>query len=113
MDTIPERNKLAQLYRQPLQKLESRMPIFIKNPCVYQLAGLLLSVLFLFAQTNLQQIILISVILMLDWLDGAAARRYDLTSKQGYITDLAVDRISEGLIFIAVVSSTIGKIFFG
>jgi phosphatidylglycerophosphate synthase len=113
MDKLPVRTQLAQLYRQPLHKLERVLPFPIKDPNVYQLLGLTLSVFFLFTKTSSQQIIILSLVLILDWFDGATARKFSLTSKSGYLIDVLVDRFSEGLIFIAVLNSTAGKVFFG
>jgi len=112
MDKVPQRNQLAQIYRKPLRQLEKAMPLYIKNPNVYQLLGLLFSVSFLFVETNNQQIILISLILFLDWLDGATARKYSLISKKGYLIDVVVDRLSEGLIFASLLGSLTGRVFF-
>ena len=112
MDKIPKRSQLAQLYRQPLHRLEELMPFLIKDPNYYQVIGLVFSFFFLFTKSNIHQIILISLILIFDWFDGATARKYNLTSKKGYLIDVVVDRISEGLIFSAILNSIVGKIFF-
>lgn len=100
MGKIPKRSQIAQLYKQPFHKLEKLMPFLIKDPNFYQVFGLLFSIFFLFTKTNVHQITLISLILIFDWLDGATARKYNLTSRKGYLIDVVVDRISEGLIFL-------------
>lgn len=113
MVKIPKRNLLAQIYRKPAYKVERFIPLLSKNPGLYQFLALILSILFLFTQNQpFYQLILITLILLLDWFDGATARKQGITSKKGYITDVAVDRISEGLIFFTIINSNIGKFFF-
>lgn len=112
MGTVPKRSKLALLYRQPLHVLEQKMPFPIKNPNVYQVLGLLLSLLFLVTPATWQQIILLIVILIFDWFDGATARKHKLMSREGYLIDVFVDRLSEGLIFFSALFTPIGKVFF-
>jgi len=36
----------------------------------------------------------------LDWLDGLVARKYHLVSEEGYMVDVAADRLSEGILFV-------------
>jgi len=42
------------------------------------------------------------VTLLLDWFDGAIAKKHGMVSEEGYIVDVASDRFSEGLIFSMV-----------
>jgi phosphatidylglycerophosphate synthase len=73
---------------------------------------MLLSVLFLFAQTPLQKILIIGVVLLTDWLDGATARRYGQVQRCGYVADVMIDRASEAFIFLAEVETALGQSFF-
>jgi phosphatidylglycerophosphate synthase len=57
-------------------------------------------------------ITLLIIILLSDWMDGAVARRYKLTSREGWMIDVTVDRISEFLIFVAYLGTLVGNIFF-
>jgi len=50
--------------------------------------------------------------MLADSLDGATVRRYNRTSRAGYIIDVATDRASEAFIFAAAAGSTLGKAFF-
>ena len=43
---------------------------------------------------------LVVITLLLDWLDGLIAKKYELCSREGYLVDLIADRISEAILFI-------------
>jgi len=43
---------------------------------------------------------LLACILMFDWLDGMVARKYNKTSEEGYLIDVASDRLSEAVVFL-------------
>ncbi len=62
--------------------------------------SVVVSVFFLFAQSALQQALVIFIVLLLDLYDGLAARKYGKESKNGLIVDHACDRMSELVIFI-------------
>lgn len=114
MDKIPQRTNLAKvLYRNLMDKYENHLVLPIKDPNFYQVLSILLSGVFLFKPQPLLGITLIVAILYSDWLDGAVARRYKLTSREGWMIDVVVDRISEGLMFVAYIGTTVGNIFFG
>jgi CDP-diacylglycerol--glycerol-3-phosphate 3-phosphatidyltransferase len=49
---------------------------------------------------NIAMLIIIFVIIMLDWLDGFIARKYDETSRFGALFDIAGDRIVENIFWI-------------
>jgi len=40
------------------------------------------------------------VTLLLDWFDGLIAKKYEMCSREGYLVDLAADRVSEAILFI-------------
>lgn len=112
MDQIPKRTGLAGLYRGVLNRMEKHLLFPLQNPSHYQLIGLVLSVAYLFQPQTTIQILLVAAILILDWMDGAVARKNKLANKEGWMTDVAVDRISEGLIFIAHLFSPLANTFF-
>jgi len=58
------------------------------------------------------RLIIVTVVLISDWLDGATARSQKITSKEGWMIDVAVDRVSEGFIFAIHLDTYIGKVFF-
>ena len=39
--------------------------------------------------------------LLLDWFDGMVARKFNRTSEEGHLVDIASDRLSEGIVFVA------------
>lgn len=112
MDKIPQRNKLAKIYRNILDKYEGNLVFPIKDPNFYQILSVFLSGMFLFKPQPVLGIGLISLILLLDWMDGAVARKYNLTSREGWMIDVVIDRISEGLMFVAYLGTFVGNIFF-
>lgn len=112
MDRIPKRSKLAKIYRDILDKYEGSLVFPIKDPNFYQVFSVLLSAVFLFRPQPVLGIVLISLILLSDWMDGAVARKYNLTSREGWMIDVVIDRISEGLMFIAYLGTFVGNLFF-
>lgn len=112
MVQIPKRHFIAKSYRPLMDKLEKYMIFPFKNPSHYQVVGLLLSICYLYAKSPATQSLILGTILILDWMDGAAARKYNLASREGWIIDVFVDRISEGFIFTPALFSPLGTIFF-
>ncbi len=100
------------IYRTVLSKWEKYLIFPSKNPSDYQVVGILLSLGYLFTTNIYFQIILVAVILILDWVDGAVARKYNLVGREGWMIDVFVDRLSEGFIFAAHLFSPLGVIFF-
>jgi phosphatidylglycerophosphate synthase len=95
-----------------LTALENRMVLPRIHPSYYHLLAILLSVLFLYAQTPWQKIALLGVVLTTDWLDGATAKRYGEMHKAGYVIDTVTDRVSEAFLFSAGVQTVLGQVFF-
>lgn len=111
MDNIPKRTKIT-VYRQYLEPLEKYLWLPIKNPDIYSLVGVVFSLSFFFIHNTLLLIVFIVIILFVDWLDGATARRYNLSSREGYIIDTVADRVSEACMFLPIFFSLLGSIFF-
>lgn len=112
MDTIPGRLSIASPYRALLAGFEKLVPLLDINPSYYDTLAIGLSVLFLYTQTEWLKVLLITVILLTDWLDGATARRYNRVCRTGYVTDVVVDRLSEAFIFLAGLGTVLGQVFF-
>ncbi len=110
MDKVPKRIKFASIYRNLMNKYEDYLVFPLKNPAHYQIIGLLLSMGYLFLTSYTAKITLIMIILILDWYDGAAARKFHMTNKAGWMTDVTVDRLSEGFIIMTEIANPIGKI---
>jgi phosphatidylglycerophosphate synthase len=112
MDTIPKRSIAAAPYRHVLQLLEKYLIFPVKNPDFYTVLAVLLSIPFLFVQSIPVRFFLLICILLLDWLDGAAARKFKGVSKTGYVVDTVFDKISDGLVVVSVLGTGYGKILF-
>ena len=112
MDQIPKRTGIANIYRSVLDKWEKYLIFPLKNPSYYQVIGLVLSVAYLFTSTLVIQSVIVGVILILDWMDGAVARKYNLVGREGWMIDVFVDRLSEGFIFAALLFTPIAVVFF-
>lgn len=112
MDTIPDRPRVALPYRALLSLFEKWAVLPDVNPAAYQALAILLSVLCFYAQSPWLKALIIAIVLLTDWLDGATARRYQPAQRWGYIADVAVDRASEAFIFFAEVDTLLGQGFF-
>ena len=112
MDTIPARPAVAGPYRLLLTSLEKRIWLPDINPSFYHAVELGLSIAYLYAATPATKGMLLAAILLLDWVDGATARRFRGGSRTGYIIDTLTDRVSEGFIFAAEAQRPLGQAFF-
>ncbi len=112
MDTLPRRPTIALFYRALLSLLEKWVVLPNINPAYYQALAIGLSVLFFYTQVAWQRALIIGVVLLTDWLDGATARRYRQASKSGYISDVVIDRASEAMLFLAEAGTALGQGFF-
>jgi phosphatidylglycerophosphate synthase len=95
-----------------LTSLERRVWLPDINPSFYHALGLSLSITYLYAAAPAAKISLLAAVLILDWIDGATARRFRGGSRAGYILDTLTDRASEGFIFAAEAQDLIGRVFF-
>jgi phosphatidylglycerophosphate synthase len=79
------------------------LPLPRVSPNAISGMSVFLSFVFLFLarfERHLLALITLVVILLLDWFDGLIAQKYGLSSEEGYVCDIAADRLSEGLILI-------------
>ena len=100
MSAIPHRAAVARPHRRLLRYLEKQLPLPNVEPAYYDMLGLALSLLFRYARSRWQKALMVTTILVSDWLDGATARRYRRLRVSGYVTDIVTDRASEALIFV-------------
>ena len=112
MEIIPKRNALAIPYRVLLQFFEKWVKLPNINPSFYNLAGIGLSILYLYTHTHWLKIAIIFLICLFDWFDGATARRHNKCSRSGYIIDNTTDRVSEAFIFTTEAGTVLGQIFY-
>jgi phosphatidylglycerophosphate synthase len=108
---VPSRPAVARWYRGPLEWLEGHLPLPRLSPAIYTAASLLLSLAAFLATDGWALVAVLALVLLADWLDGATARRYGLTGRAGYVTDVLADRASEGLIFVAAGGTPLGQVF--
>jgi phosphatidylglycerophosphate synthase len=112
MDNIPQRRTVALPYRSLLAYVEKRIYLPNITPSYYHVFGLIASVLFLYIQATWVKVLVLALILVADWADGATARRYNRCSRSGYLLDVVTDRASEGLIFAAGAGTVAGQVFY-
>ena len=112
MDNIPRRRAIALPYHSLLSFFEKRVYLPDITPVCYHVFGLIASVLFFRLRVTRAKILALALILLADWADGATARRYNRSSRSGYMLDVATDRASEGLIFAAGAGTAIGQVFY-
>lgn len=110
MASVPTRPVIARSYRWLLELIERKLSTYVPwvNPSWYQLIGLLLSAAALFISSDFWLVLIVSVVLLLDWLDGAAARYLKVASRQGWMLDVTIDRLSEVFLFIPLLGLSWG-----
>lgn len=102
MGKIPERLKTATWYRSISQNFEKKIWLPKINPSVYQMAAIILSFVFLMIDDKPMRFVILAIILISDWLDGATARKYGLCGESGYMIDVVVDNLSEYIMFFPI-----------
>lgn len=112
MATIPEKSIAAKPYRYILNKLEPHLVFPTKNPDVYSAFSVILSIPFLVVTDTAARLVLLTLVLFLDWMDGAAARKFKGISKKGYVIDVVFDRMSDGIIAASILGTTVGNLLF-
>lgn len=113
MVSVPERPPVTGFYRALLGYGERFIPIPDINPSVWSLLAIVGSTACLYTPSPFVKFVLVTAVLITDWYDGATARKYGRTSREGYMVDVAVDRFSEAFIFLAdVATSVAGRAFF-
>ena len=112
MDNVPQRRAIALPYRSVLSFIEKRVYLPNITPSYYNVFGLMASVAFFYVRATWLKVVVLALILLADWADGATARRYNRSSGSGYMIDVVTDRASEGLIFAAAADTTAGQVFY-
>jgi len=82
-----------------LDHVVESLPLPRVNPNLISGLSILLSLVFILIQNQLAAVFVLLLVLVLDYLDGAVARKYNTQSEEGYVVDVASDRMSEGIIF--------------
>ncbi len=101
-----KRVRVSILVRELISKALSELPfISYLDPDMISGSSLILSVLVsicLSRRMLIPSFLLLSAVLLLDAVDGVVARRKGLSSENGWIVDVSVDRISEAIISLAL-----------
>lgn len=113
MGKLPERLKIAGWYRSQYQSIEPKIRLPRINPSIYQVLAIVLSFAFVLNSIVWVRFALGLMIVLSDWLDGATARRYGVAGEMGYMIDVAVDRLSELIMFFPLVSGPWSVLWFG
>ncbi len=97
--------KFVSAFRKFTDSCVAFLPLPNVNPDIVSLMSLILSAVFLFFDNILVQIIILIFVLILDWMDGLIARKYNFRKNEkeeekGWMVDVIIDRLSEGVIFI-------------
>ena len=112
MANIPKRQAIALPYRAVLSFFEKRIYLPNITPSYYHVFALVASVSFFYIEATWVKVVMLALILVADWADGATARRYNRCTRSGYLVDVVTDRASEGLIFAAGAGTLLGQVFF-
>ena len=79
-----------------------QLPLLRINPSLVSALSIVTSLAFILVLKHSPVVAwsLVVITLLLDWLDGLIAKKYELCSREGYLVDLIADRISEAILFI-------------
>lgn len=103
-DTMVKNNRLKYVrkIREVTDYILLKMPLPKINPNIISGLSILTSLLFILTlkYSSILAFILIIITLLLDLFDGLIAKKYNSCSEEGYIVDVASDRLSEGIMFI-------------
>lgn len=113
MVDVPQRLGLAKMYRSVYQSWERYMPVPKVNPSVYQVLALVLSFGVLIVEGKWMKFLLVLAIILCDWWDGATARKLKIDTEAGYMTDVAIDRLSEMVMFYPITGGVLAELLFG
>lgn len=93
--------KSVEKARRKIEEMLSKTPLPKINPNIVSGMSIIASLLFVlvFRYNPLASFMILFLVLVLDLLDGLIAKKYGLQSEEGYIVDVASDRLSEGIIF--------------
>jgi phosphatidylglycerophosphate synthase len=98
----PKENIFRTKFRKPIDDLVIKIPFPKINPDYISYSTLITTIIsvYFFKKNNLGLFCLfLGITLLLDWMDGTIARKYNLESKGGWILDKVIDRISEIILF--------------
>ncbi len=113
MADVPKRLAFVKIYRGLYQSWEKYIPIPEVNPSIYQVIGLILSFGVLVTEIRSVKFLLVLMVIISDWYDGATARKMKIDSESGYMTDVVIDRLSEMIMFYPLIGGWWTNLWFG
>lgn len=113
MARLPKRISLAIFLRLPSRLLEKIAPDITIDQNILTFLGFVTSLIAAY-YINLfpLNVLLILVVIVFDMLDGIYARKQKTTSRKGYLIDVIFDRLSEAILFLAMLNHPIGILLF-
>ena len=105
MSNNPKENIFRKKFRTHIDKFIISLPLPKINPDIVSYSTILTTIISVYFYINHKLWlfwIFLLLTLILDWLDGAIARKYNLISKNSWLLDKVVDRISE-IILMSVI----------
>ena len=93
------------IIRRKTDKIGLALPLPNVNPNVISGLSVLTSMLFVivFPKFPIISAVFLTFTILLDWFDGLIAKKFQRTSEEGYVVDVMSDRLSEGIIFSAMI----------
>lgn len=93
--------KIVEKLRKSTDSVFLKLPLPKINPNMVSGISILTSLIFILTLSySIISLVFLIITILLDWFDGLIAKKHNLVSEQGYITDITVDRVSETLILI-------------
>ncbi|MFA5070666.1 MAG: CDP-alcohol phosphatidyltransferase family protein [Patescibacteria group bacterium] len=99
---MPPKIGIIQKARDVIDLWLLRLPWPKVNPNYISYLALPFSLIFilLWDRYKLLSFFVLVFVLILDWMDGLVAKKYQTASEEGWLVDVTTDRLSEGVIFI-------------
>lgn len=97
--------KYVVVFRKFTDEIILKAPLPKIHPDIVSALSLIFSVFFCFSTNLIYQISILIIVLLLDWLDGLISKKYqyrknEAEKEKGWMVDVFVDRLSEGIISI-------------
>ncbi len=97
--------KYVVAFRRFTDEIILKAPLPRIHPDVISALSLILSVFFVFYNNVSYHILILVIVLLLDWLDGLVAKKYqyrknEIEKERGWMVDVVSDRLSEGIISV-------------
>ncbi len=101
----PKENIFRTKFRTPIDNFLIKLPWPKINPnyiSLFTIITTLVSAAFFLIKNLWLFWIFLLITLLLDWVDGTIARKYNLATLKGWLFDKIIDRISEAILFLVI-----------